>query len=100
MHGVLYNSETCSESPICDINSESNDQYVTSTLAINVATSLNISCVVNQNLTISASMSDVEIRVPPTRRVKSDTVYVGKNQIIHEDSFPASVLGAPELSYH
>ena len=56
VHGELYNSETCSESPTCDsINSESNDGYVTSTLEITGETDLDISCVVVQMLTTSSS---------------------------------------------
>ena len=63
--GVLYNSETCSDT--CDsINTESGDGYVTSTLEITAVSDLNISCVVNQNLNFSSQDPSIEIRVPDT----------------------------------
>ena len=61
--GVLYNSETCSDT--CgSINSKNNDGYVTSTLEITGETDLDISCIMVQRLiTSSSDEPGVEMRL-------------------------------------
>ena len=75
--GDVYNSETCSESTTCgSINSESGNGYVTSTLNITGETDLDISCVVNQNLTFSSENPSIEIRQPPTRTIRGEVAQL------------------------
>ena len=78
--GVLYGNKTCMESPKCESidNSESNDGGLTSTLIVTGMTSLDITCVINQTLTVPSEESGVEIRLPHTQSIRTSTVYFGK----------------------
>ena len=77
---IEWDVDGCSKSTTnCgSINSESGDGYVTSTLNITGVTDLNISCVVNQNLTFSSEDPSIEIRLPlnRTRTVQGNTVQL------------------------
>ena len=82
VNGVLYINDTCMWSHICEsIDSESNDGVLTNTLTIASNTSLNITCVINQNLMdlFEESNGGSEIIVPPTQSIRTSTVHLGKN---------------------
>lgn len=73
--GVLYDHVRCFESPNCESitdNEINQHRFLTSVLRITGVNSLEISCIVNQNLTISSQViSGVEIRQPPSTYMRT-----------------------------